>query len=141
MNTGAKKAIAWIFAILMLASAILHVYWVFGGSWFVATALNADVTELPDDLVWITWVLVVGMLVGAWLALARARVLPSIFNQWVHSAALWFFVGCALLGAGLNALSPRFWDRWIFAPTFLILAALATLLALPEPEIDGRRLQ
>jgi hypothetical protein len=129
-----KKACAILLALLLVASAGLHLYWVLGGSAFLATALNMEVDTLPSDLVWFTWVLIAGMLLYAWVALARTGLAPTIFNQWVHAALLWFFVGSALLGAGLNALGSRFLDRWIFAPIFLILAALATLLALPEPE-------
>ena len=136
MTATVKKACAVLLALLLAASAALHIYWAIGGSAFLATALNMDVDRLPSDLVWFTWVLIAGMALYVWVALARVELAPTVFNQWVHAALLWFFVGSALLGAGLNALGSRFLDRWIFAPIFLILAALATLLALPEPEIE-----
>jgi hypothetical protein len=128
-----RRCAGWLLAIAMLGSAALHVYWVLGGTWFLATALNMDVVHLPGELVWITWLFVAAMLLTAAMSLARIGVLPSPRPRWLVPAGLWCLAGVMLVGAIFNASLPRFWDRWVFAPIFFVLAVLAFVIARSDP--------
>jgi hypothetical protein len=129
-----RRPAAIILAIAMLASAMLHLYWVMGGTWFLATALNMEVEQLPDNLVALTWILALGMVAAALIAVCRARLIKTRLPQWLFAAALWVFAFLMFAGAVFNALIPRFWDRWVFAPIFLLLAILSLIVALPARE-------
>jgi hypothetical protein len=118
-------------AAALIASAVLHAYWALGGSWFLATALNMDVQRLPENLVMATWVMVAGMLLCAWVALARAgAVRARMMPDALLAGALWLMALAFTGGAIYDALIPRFWDRWVFAPIFAALAVLAVVAAL-----------
>jgi hypothetical protein len=72
--------------------------------------------------------------VGVWvlaalIVLGRAEFhvssLPSIFVRW----GTWILVAVSLLGALMNFASPSTWERFIWGPVALILAALCLVVA------------
>ena len=136
MTTDLRKPAGYTLAVLLMAAAMLHAYWALGGTWFLVTALNMEVTELPPVLLWMTWGLVVALLVGTLLALLRAEIVALPIPSWIVATCLWIFTALALLGAVFNALIPRFWDRWVFAPIFVVLAILGLILAVPKRETE-----
>lgn len=137
MNAGARRPAAAILAVLLLASALLHVYWALGGSWFLATALNMDVEQLPEGLVLVTWLFVAALCGLTAVALARVGLLGLPLSPRVLAVVLWCAAAVLLVGAVYNALIPRWWDRWVFAPCFLMLTALTAVVAWPGA--DDRR--
>jgi hypothetical protein len=128
----ARRAAAFLLAGLMTAFALLHAYWALGGGWFIGTALNMDVERLPSNLVAITWIFVAGMVLVALTALYRVGLLGSKLPAWLPVTLLWGVTVAMFAGAVFDASIPRFWDRWVFAPIFLLLAILALILAWPE---------
>jgi hypothetical protein len=120
----------------MVASAALHVYWAIGGTWFLATALNMDVEQIPQNLIALTWLLVAAMIGVAIAALARAEVVKLRLPWWLVAMVVWGTAVLMLAGAVFNALIPRFWDQCVFAPIFLVLALLALFVALPPKDCE-----
>jgi hypothetical protein len=108
------------------------VYWALGGSWFLATALNMDIERIPEPLVWVTWCFVGCMVVAALTAVWRVGMLPTPVPQPLLAFALWVCTVLLLAGAVFDFTIPRFWDRRVFAPFFLVLALLSFVLALPR---------
>ena len=123
-------------SVVLLASAALHVYWALGGTWFLATALNRDVETMPAGILALTWAFVVGMLVTAVAALGRVQLLALPVPKPALAMFLWTVTALLSAGAFFNAILPRLWDRWVFAPLFFVVAALAMVVALPSREAD-----
>ena len=118
----------------MILSAILHVYWALGGTWFLEIGLNMKLEDIPPIIFTIIWLFVVAMLTAAVFALARVGLIFRFIPAWLNVIVLWGFTGSMLLGAIFNFLIPRFWDRWVFAPIFFTLAILGLIISLPQKE-------
>lgn len=135
MNNNIRKISAYIFTILILLAAILHAYWALGGSWFLYEASGGEIepnASLPYTMRLITWALIVVMIAGVLLVLGRVKVIWPKVSQKVYALSCWIITVCMFLGALLNFSIPRFWDRFVFGPIFLILFILCVIIALPE---------
>jgi hypothetical protein len=93
--------------------------------------------HVPPWVFWLIWPFVAGMLLAAFFALGRIGAVAEGWPQWIFTVGLWGFTVVMALGAVFNALIPRFWDRWVFAPIFLVLACCGLVLALPERRTGG----
>lgn len=131
MIAGYRRIASLLLAAAMLGSAVLHVYWVSGGTWFLSTALGMEVESLPADLIALTWIFIAFMLAASVLFLSRDEVISLPVPQKFLAVGCWFFTAVMFTGAVYNVMIPRFWDRWIFGPVFLVLAILSLILSLP----------
>ena len=136
MNKTRTTAAIFI-AVVMFGSAILHLYWVLGGEWFLATAAGEVSYKMSTQLKVLTWVIVPLMLLAIYLALGRIGVCKIIIPQKFYAFSLWVFTACMFGGVVLNVLTPRFWDRYVFASIFLMLAISGLILALPYARNDS----
>ena len=125
------------FAGAMVAAAGLHAYWALGGTWFVETAFNMDIERVPERLVPATWGLALVAILAAIAALARGEWFPGrrpVIPMWMLAAVFWV-VAMVCAGAAIyDATIPRAWDRYVFAPVFVALTAMAVRLAWPIRE-------
>jgi hypothetical protein len=126
-----------IFAILMVAAALLHVYWALGGTCFLAQASGGFKTpyaagqSLPPDVRLSTWGLVFAMLSAMLLVLGRAGFLLRRIPQWLYSLGCWGVTIVMLFGSINGFITPQFWNRYVFGPIFLLLFVLSLIVALP----------
>ena len=105
--------------------------------WPLLVALGATTVTL--GLVTYRSIFVLGMIVAALAALGRAEILRLPVPPRLLAFVLWTVAFVMLTGAVFNALLPRFWDRWVFAPIFLVLAILALIVVLPARKpVSGR---
>jgi hypothetical protein len=86
-------------------------------------------TYLPTGLRIASAFAVAVWVLAALIILARAGFqvspLPPAFVQW----GAWILVGVLPLGAIMNFASPSSWERFLWGPVALILAALCLLIA------------
>jgi hypothetical protein len=86
-------------------------------------------TRLPTDLRLASAAATVAWLLAALIVLGRAgfQVSPLAggFVRW----GTWILVGVSLLGAFLNFASPSRWERFLWGPIALALAALCFVVA------------
>jgi hypothetical protein len=47
MLASLRKPVAFLLAAIMVLSALLHLYWALGGTWFLETALNMPLATIP----------------------------------------------------------------------------------------------
>ena len=129
MKTDLKKIAGYVLSIIILGIALLHAYWVLEGTWFLETALNTPLEDISKETMWITWFFVAGMIIAIFIALGRAEIyLVSFIPLWIYRLGIWGFTIIMLMGAIFNFLIPRFWDRWVFAPIFWVIAILSFVL-------------
>jgi hypothetical protein len=134
MKTNIRKASAYTFTILILLVVILHAYWALGGSWFLHEASGGEIASnasLPYTMRLVTWALIMTMVVGVLLVLGRAKIIWPKVSPKLYAIPCWTITVCMFLGALLNFAIPRFWDRFVFGPIFLILFILCIIIALP----------
>jgi cell shape-determining protein MreD len=74
------------------------------------------------------------LIAGALPVLGRVKIIWPKVSQRVYAIACWTITVCMFLGALLNFAIPRFWDRFVFGPIFLILFLLSIIISLPEKE-------
>ena len=140
MKAVVRRVSAYIFCCLMAGAALLHVYWVLGGAWFLPQAsggaLEAGVPlSLGARLG--TLALIVAMIGATLLALGRVGQIGRNIPQRSYSVGCWVVAGCLTLGAALNFSVPRFWDRFVFGPIFLTLAVAMLVVAWPTGNRRG----
>ena len=90
-------------------------------------------TYLPNSLRIASAITIVVYVLGALLVLRRAgfpiRWISAVFARW----GTWAFVIILTLAALVNFLSQSPWERFLLAPTALLLAALSLIVAIKGP--------
>lgn len=134
MDLDIQKLSAYFFALLVSLAALLHLYWVLGGTWFLYEASGGAIepgATFSPLLKLIGWAMIAGLLLAAVLALGRAGIILQNWPQWIFLVSSWGMAALMLLGAVFNFIIPRFLDRFVFGPIFLLLAILLIIIALP----------
>jgi hypothetical protein len=130
-----RRASAYAFSTLILLAAILHAYWALGGTWFLHQASGGTLAAgapLSATVRLITWTFVAAMVAAALLTLGRVGIIWRSIPPRFFGVSVWVMTVCMLLGAALNFSIPRFWDRFVFGPIFLVLFLLTLVIALPD---------
>ena len=86
-------------------------------------------TQLPTRLRIASAFAVVIWLIAALIILGRAGFQVSAMPPAFVRVGTWILVGVLPLGAIMNFASPSSWERFIWGPVALILAALCLLVA------------
>ncbi|MBD3299226.1 MAG: DUF3995 domain-containing protein [candidate division Zixibacteria bacterium] len=133
MSASLQTAAAYVLTVMMLGSAGLHLYWVLGGTWFLATAANVPEGDFfkSTTMIAVTWIFIAGMLAAAYLALGRIGQVGRWIPQRLYTIGLWGLTVVTGLGALFNIIiiGPRVWDRLVFGPILVVLAVCAFVLA------------
>ena len=121
--------IATLFCLLLAALAVFQVLLIAGAP-LGEYAWGGQHRVLPRRLRIGSVVSVVLYGIFAVVALAKAGVLELFPGTPVIDVAMWVLAGYLVLGVPLNAISRSRKERFLMAPTALVLAALAIALAL-----------
>lgn len=65
----------------------------------------------------------------AWVFLARAGLVPSVFPEPVVVVAAWVIAAYLAVGIAINAISTSQRERWTMTPVSVVLAVLAVVVA------------
>jgi hypothetical protein len=130
--------------LILIAVAALHIYWALGGYWpgedeasLVAKCIGSG-TKMPP--VWMTLMVALALLIGAWLVLAGRGILRPPFPGWCYTAALWVLFGVFALRGSAGMLIGQTRDRkntpfhrlnlLYYSPLCLVIAALIAVSAI-----------
>ena len=135
MSPHTRRVCAYAFASMMVCAALLHAYWALGGAWFLHEASGGEIepgAPLSFGMRIATWGLVAAMGLASLLALGRVELIARKIPQWFYALSCWVTAVCMFLGALLNFSIPRPWDRFVFAPIFVLLGVLISIVAWPQ---------
>ncbi len=113
---------AYLLVTLLFVIAGVHAYWALGGRWGLQTAIGAG-NPLPASP--LIWAAAVAFLAAGLTVLGRVGLWGAWLPPWIFSLGPWVLAVVFAAGGVLNLTSGRAWGTFVFAPTFLLLAALA----------------
>lgn len=124
---SAPRISAFLLASALVATAILHTYWVLGGKWGLAAALGGPAASIPSAP--LVWAVIVLLVVGAAGVLARVGVWGEVLPRFVCEIGAWLLFVLLLGATVLNASTGRFAEVAVIAPLCGLLAGLSFIVA------------
>jgi hypothetical protein len=140
--------IGYITTMILVAIALLHVYWSVGGLWGLAAAIPVvDGQPLLTIGFWDTIVVAIALFVAASICMGSANYRLAFVPPWIYRMGIWFVAIAFLLRAigefhyaGLfrtvhDGLFAH-WDKVLYTPLCLGIALACIILAIDSRKID-----
>ena len=127
--SGLVARVAYTLSVALTILSVLHLYWVFGGTWGLAAALGRQEIDVSTGLRIAAGAVAIALLIAAVGVLGRVGLWGDFLPWVLFSWGTWALVAALFLATLLNLTAKTWLERLAFAPIALALGGLALLIA------------